>query len=508
MSLSTSDHAYLAKNSYEDLSREVAVEGERIPIGKREYEVIASVSKPSGYQGTAYRDVVSGEVIIANRGTEFDKELLRDLVLSDGGMVAKSVNIQADDALAFAREVIELTKERAKELGESLAPITSVGHSLGGSLSQIQSHHLGLKAETYNAFGAAELTIMQGPAAAGAHVINHMNAADFVSAASRHFGEVRVYATEADIAHLKQNGYGRGPLIPNVPMPMAAAAVAGRINAMADAIAGPSPVSTAISGYGIGAHRMATMAPDRLSDPSVLSDENRQRYEANRALVDAYRTDLREIRMGISEHAKEWPRAVDAVGWSVRRASETMEAAGVAHAAMNLMRDTPRLLGQAAAHRIEDFMREGAEQAAAHPSSYLHAKVGLPPSVAQAVPQASAPRAFSDPHHPQHALYNDLKSRLPAHISEDRLAQITAASHCGRVQAGRIDKLHVSESSLLVEGKLTGFANVDLTTPPPTQQHSLQQAQAYTQEQMERHQQLQQQRELQQEQHGPRMTLH
>jgi hypothetical protein len=238
----------------------------------------------------------------------------------------------------------------------------------------------------------------------------------------------------------------------------------------------------------------------------VAQDDAQQWRSQSQSLGDKIETHVRDSGRQIGEGIAVSGRRIDeqldrgsqSLSQGVAQATQVGRVAGEGAGTVGV------LVNRAAAEGV----RVVAEQAAAHPSSYLHAKVGLPPSVAQAAPQASAPRAFSDPHHPQHALYNDLKSRLPAHISEDRLAQITAASHCGRVQAGRIDKLHVSESSLLVEGKLTGFANVDLTTPPPTQQHSLQQAQAYTQEQMERHQQLQQQRELQQEQHGPRMTLH
>ncbi|HEY0659732.1 MAG TPA: DUF6792 domain-containing protein, partial [Lysobacter sp.] len=206
MSLTTLDRAYLAKDAYEDRSREASAtdaENNVVQVGGRTYRVLAYVSKPSGYQGTAYRDVLSGEVTIASRGTEIPWQLNRDLLRTDGGMVVKAVNAQADDAIEFARKAIELTKDRAREWNQPIPPITAVGHSLGGSNAQIQAHRLGIRAETFNAYGTAELPIMQGPGKPGAQVVNHMAAGDFVSAASRHFGTQRVYATEADIAHLR-----------------------------------------------------------------------------------------------------------------------------------------------------------------------------------------------------------------------------------------------------------------------------------------------------------------
>ncbi|HLM52223.1 MAG TPA: XVIPCD domain-containing protein, partial [Pseudoxanthomonas sp.] len=68
---------------------------------------------------------------------------------------------------------------------------------LGGVLAQITAYKFGLRGETFNAFGAVSLgyKIPEG----GAQVVNHVKASDPVSAASRHFGQVRQYASAQDV---------------------------------------------------------------------------------------------------------------------------------------------------------------------------------------------------------------------------------------------------------------------------------------------------------------------
>jgi hypothetical protein len=81
----------------------------------------------------------------------------------------------------------------------------------------------------------------------------------------------------------------------------------------------------------------------------------------------------------------------------------------------------------------------------AQPVSQVHTTPTIPEQLATPVPQASyqagpspSPqpavllRPFSDPHHPQHSLYADVKSRLQADgqaFSEERLSQVTAELH-------------------------------------------------------------------------------
>jgi len=71
------------------------------------------------------------------------------------------------------------------------------GHSLGGVLAQITAYKFRLHGETFNAYGAVSLgyDIPEG----GTQVVNHVKASDPVSAASRHFGQVRQYASAKDV---------------------------------------------------------------------------------------------------------------------------------------------------------------------------------------------------------------------------------------------------------------------------------------------------------------------
>lgn len=97
-------------------------------------------------------------------------------------------------------------------------------------------------------------------------------------------------------------------------------------------------------------------------------------------------------------------------------------------------------------------------------------------------------RGFDDPDHPDHALYQALKERLPPGTSTDRLAQITVAASRGGVTAGYLQHVDVRDDAVFVSSQLPGdHARIDLTTPPPPQDETLQQAE-----------QLQQQRQTQQ----------
>ena len=97
-------------------------------------------------------------------------------------------------------------------------------------------------------------------------------------------------------------------------------------------------------------------------------------------------------------------------------------------------------------------------------------------------------RGFDDPDHPDHALYQALKERLPPGTSTDRLAQITVAASRGGVTAGYLQHVDVRDDAVFVSSQLPGdHARIDLTTPPPPHDETLQQAE-----------QLQQQRQTQQ----------
>ena len=204
MSMISQDYAELAEHSYDrngqmrDLvNKEVVLEGVT-------YKIVEFVDNPSGYQGTIYQRVDSGDLIVAHRGTEFERERWNDLLVTDGAMVVGRTNPQAEDAIALTRRARELAQEVGKERGYT-PEVTVTGHSLGGTLAQITAHYYDLRGETFNAYGAASLNY-RIPEGKG-QVINHVTAADMVSAASAHYGQVRIYAMPQEIEMLRDRGY-------------------------------------------------------------------------------------------------------------------------------------------------------------------------------------------------------------------------------------------------------------------------------------------------------------
>ncbi|HLM54153.1 MAG TPA: hypothetical protein VK325_11335, partial [Pseudoxanthomonas sp.] len=171
---------------------------EKITLEGVTYKVLEYMDRTSGYQGAIYQRVDTGQIVVAHRGTEFGREFVRDAVVADGGMVAARSNRQAADAIALTQRALERAKdpENLSNYGH-IPEVTVTGHSLGGVLAQITAYKFGLRGETFNAYGAVSLgyTIPEG----GAQVVNHVKASDPVSAASRHFGQVRQYASAQEV---------------------------------------------------------------------------------------------------------------------------------------------------------------------------------------------------------------------------------------------------------------------------------------------------------------------
>lgn len=102
---------------------------------------------------------------------------------------------------------------------------------------------------------------------------------------------------------------------------------------------------------------------------------------------------------------------------------------------------------------------------------------------------------FSDPSHPQHAMYAHLKALMPPRTSEARLAQATAACHLGGMHVPEdLERIHCGKSSLVfMPNNVFGHATaVDLSQPSPSVQQSLQQVQAFDQQQALQQQRMQQ----------------
>jgi hypothetical protein len=277
------EHSYDRKGEMRDLvNKEVTLEGVA-------YKVLAYVDNPaSGYQGTIYQRVDTSEIIVAHRGTEFERERWNDLVRTDGAMVLGRVNPQAADAIALTRRALEIAMKEGALEGRT-PEVTVTGHSLGGTLAQITAHHYNLRGETFNAYGAASLhyRIPEG----GDRVINHVTAADLVSSASPHYGQVRVYAMPQEIEMLQRHGYANtDSRMFDVRNKLGAAAA------------------------GLGSHDMHCFRNrdgDDRPDRSVLLDPRARELAREYApMIGKFRADVEEMRSGLAIGVRGAPGAL------------------------------------------------------------------------------------------------------------------------------------------------------------------------------------------------------
>lgn len=293
MTIGSQQHANLADHSYgRDLKgNEVnlqALVGKSVEIEGVRYKILNHVDKPSGYQGTIYQREDSGEIVVAHRGTEFGRQPLKDGVIADGGMAVARTQTQARDAIEFTREARDLAKEYGKDNGVRAPEVTVTGHSLGGVLAQITAHHFDLRGETFNSYGAASLQLKIGgtgesyriPEQANPKVINHVMAADLVSSASPHYGQVRVYANQGEITQLKAAGYHQ--------------------NRALDFVTSDHPILASVNTSHM-MHNFLNVNGDHKPDVSVLRDNaTRQRANDNAAAIGNYRGDVLTLRRAVS----------------------------------------------------------------------------------------------------------------------------------------------------------------------------------------------------------------
>jgi len=267
MSIPSQDYAALSEDAYKDraVGRRAPGQEEAVTLNGHQYKVLEHVDNSrNGYQGTVYQRVDTKEIVVSHRGTE---QIFLDGVVTDGAMVTARTNLQAKDAIALTERAMEYAQKQGANTGHAPA-VTVTGHSLGGTLAQISAHHFDLKGETFNAFGAASLSyrIPKG----GDSMINHVMAADPVSAASPHYGQVRIYASAQEIKTLEASGFSNSKynaLIPDRPLIAAAAS--------------------------LGSHKMANF----LDSGSVLgSEQAKTRASTNARMIDEYRDDIGERR--------------------------------------------------------------------------------------------------------------------------------------------------------------------------------------------------------------------
>jgi hypothetical protein len=281
MTLSSRDYAALSEDSYRDRK---ADPNAKVNINGVDYRVLASSDKESGYQGTIYQRLDTREIIVAHRGTESSVDLkggqlFKDAIKADGGMVINGANTQANDAIALTQKALDLAKAEGERSGRT-PTVSTTGHSLGGTLAQITAHKFDLHGETFNAYGAAGLKM--GIPAGGSDVVNHVRATDLVSAASPHYGSVKVYANNQDIDALQDAGYANNrktsfaPIIGDVRNPLE----------VAWDRAGP-------------AHGISTFTGAN----SIMTQANLATAATYDPMIDKYRDDIGGMRSGITKGA-------------------------------------------------------------------------------------------------------------------------------------------------------------------------------------------------------------
>ncbi|WP_314102633.1 XVIPCD domain-containing protein [uncultured Stenotrophomonas sp.] len=282
MTITSQDYAALADDAYQDraVGRREPGQEEKVYLNGQQYKVLEHVDdRRTGYQGTVYQRVNTQEIIVSHRGTE---ELIKDGAVTDASMVLARSNPQTLQALALSGRAVADAERLGIETGRA-PEVTVTGHSLGGSLAQITAHHYGLKGETFNAYGAVSLSGSRIPQG-GHSVINHVMAADAVSAASPHFGEVRVYARQHEIDTLSQAHYSNSALnvlIPDYPITAAAASV--------------------------DSHKMGQF----IGDESVLLMGGAQQLAAaNARMIQEYRSDIDGLRTGATVISRGVPGGV------------------------------------------------------------------------------------------------------------------------------------------------------------------------------------------------------
>lgn len=95
MSIACRQYAELAADAYvERMPGFIRPQGEKpVNIEGAQFKVLEHYDNPkTGYQGTIYQRSDTGEIVVAHRGTEFDREPKQD-GMADGAMVVARVNV-------------------------------------------------------------------------------------------------------------------------------------------------------------------------------------------------------------------------------------------------------------------------------------------------------------------------------------------------------------------------------------------------------------------------------
>lgn len=275
-------NAGLANAAYSAPSHPAPGDKESLRVDGEDFEVLGRRDAVSGYQGVVYRNIKTNEIIIAHRGTEFDRQAILDGGV-DAAMVSARVNAQIDDALVLTKQAIKQAEENG------YGPVYVTGHSLGGTLAQITAHHYNLPGDAFNPYGAAGLAyrLPEGQPANAAPFTNHVMAGDLVSAGGPHYGKVEMYALPKELEVLRHAEQGQ------------------RIASLGSLGMKSGHVMSAAVAVQLGdSHRMIHFL-DHMTDKgpvqSVLDDPNaRIKDPEDLRRIAEYRSDIHQLRAGVT----------------------------------------------------------------------------------------------------------------------------------------------------------------------------------------------------------------
>ncbi|MDL9998461.1 hypothetical protein QTI24_07615 [Variovorax sp. J22P240] len=489
MTIGTHEHAVLANDTYGDRSKNLGKDP--VPIDGVNYKVLAVVDRPSGYQGTAYQRVDTGEFIIAHRGTESINDGITDI-----GMALRGRSNQLDDALAFTKHAVELARKTESNYPHSIA-ISITGHSLGGTLAEITAAKYDLPAETFNAYGPTNLKNLKdyGVNMHGQYpnIVNHVRATDVVGAGSAHLGEVHTYAAPQDIENLRRGRYLESG---SLYLPT-------------------NPLLTA----DLSAHKMGNFLPNNdVIGESVLSPVNEARARAYHGAIAHYRRDVVQGRIDLAAIAHRAPSPLhqfNPLDTGVKLKAQALDA-GVTMGG-HAVADGVVQAGRAAVQGAK-IVGDGASRTYSSLTGSLFGSK-------QATPSPSPP--LNQPAHPAHALFKQAQvgvhkmdadvGRAPDPRSDQLAACLVVAARSDGMN--RIDHVSLSTDAskvFAVQGALnsplkqiTSVPTVkSLNTPIAQSSATLQQAMQHKAQDHQVPSQVQQQDRQQAQRHaGPAMSM-
>ncbi|QER96083.1 hypothetical protein FLG15_20095 [Xanthomonas phaseoli pv. dieffenbachiae] len=430
MSLTSQQYAALSRDVYDEPER-IRLRSPRVDIGGVFYQRLKYVDSPSGYQGIIYQRVDTQEIVVAHRGTETERQLKEDGFYTDGGMVASRHNNQAAEAIELTKYALNYAHELGK--GGKVPEVTVTGHSLGGDLAQVTAHHFGLKGETFNAYGAVSLDrrISEG----GHDVINHVMAGDAVSAASKHYGQVKIYATPQEVATLQKAGYANDRSVLDDRNPLVAVELGD-------------------------SHRMHNFLPvdgNGKPDRSVLEDPRSQQLAQQYApMIDKYRDDVALMRGGLT---------------LASRSAQSMNLPD----AINHLRGT-LAPGAGAAEMAAERWKE-TQQRMAREDKPVYVAPGWKLPLGNTPERCVDPGAAAMSNDP---LYRPIHSKLPEGTSDAMAMHATVeAQRAGIVDVNQLRSVTVHDGNAWIVGNTPGFrTKVDLAAEAPPLQESQQQLHA------------------------------